>query len=81
MPVNAKVTDNTKTVRASVSSDNTLLVSAVNQLSNLRLGDLLDIDTTQAKDGATLLFNSNGNIFEATGDLNNKNTNINGGHY
>ena len=81
MSVSAKVSQNKEEIKASISNDDRLIVSSVNQASNIRLGDLLDIDTTQAKDGSTLLFNSNNNVFEATSDLNNKNTNINGGHY
>ena len=48
---------------------------------NVRLSDLLDVDTSNASDGSFLLYNGDQQKFEATTELDNNNTNINGGHY
>lgn len=49
--------------------------------SNIRLGDLFDVDASAASDGAVLVFNGNTVNFEATTEIKNKNTQVNGGHY
>lgn len=49
--------------------------------SNLRLGDLFDVDASSASDGSVLVFNGNTVNFEATTEIKNENTQVNGGHY
>lgn len=49
--------------------------------TNFRLGDLFDVDTSTASDGAVLVFNGNTVNFEATTEIKNENTQVNGGHY
>lgn len=48
---------------------------------SLRLGDLFDVNTSAASDGAVLVFNGNTVNFEATTEIKNENTQVNGGHY
>jgi len=48
---------------------------------SLRLGDLFDVDASTASDGAVLVFNGNTVNFEATTEIKNENTQVNGGHY
>lgn len=48
---------------------------------SLRLEDLFDVNTSAASDGAVLVFNGNTENFEATTEIKNENTQVNGGHY
>lgn len=80
-------------IKATVTTQGNVLKSRVNpqkkltvtefklNSSTIRLGDLLDVDTSAASDGALLLYNDDQQKFEATPNLDNRNTKINGGHY
>lgn len=48
---------------------------------SITLGSLLDVNTTGATDGSVLVFNGNTVSFEATTEIKNKNTQVNGGHF
>ena len=70
------------TIKARVNPQKRITVTEYKvNASNLRLGDLLDVDTSGAEDGALLLYNNSQSKFEATPNLDNSNTKINGGNY
>ena len=49
--------------------------------ATLRLGDLFDVDTSSNSDGAVILYNSTSAKWEATTEMDNINTIINGGNF
>lgn len=49
--------------------------------STFRVGDIFDVDASNATDGAFLVYNSSSNTWEATTQIENANTVINGGSY
>lgn len=49
--------------------------------STMRVGDIFDINTQNASDGAHLVYNESDETWEATTKIDNVNTTINGGHY
>lgn len=49
--------------------------------ATLRLGDLFDVDISSNSDGAVILYNSTSAKWEATTEMDNINTIINGGNF
>lgn len=49
--------------------------------STFRVGDIFDINTQNASDGAFLVYNGTNETWEATTNIDNQNTTINGGNY
>jgi len=49
--------------------------------STFRVGDIFDINTQNASDGAHLVYNGSTETWEATTKIDNVNTTINGGSY
>jgi hypothetical protein len=69
-------------IKATVTPQNRLLVTNYSVSGgNLRLNDLFDVDATGLADGAVLLYNGNVGKWQATVNMDNNNTNINGGNY
>lgn len=80
--INAKVTPQNNTIKSRVTSQQNFQVTEYKiNTDSLRLGDLFDVDTSTASDGAVLVFNGNTVNFEATTEIKNENTQVNGGHY
>jgi hypothetical protein len=69
-------------IKAKITPQNRVLVTnyALNA-STLRLGDVFDVDTSGASDGAFLVYNGDSEAWVATENLDNQNTIINGGSY
>ena len=69
-------------IKARVTPQNNLLVTNYQtNASNIKIGDLFNVDTPGQEDGAVLLFNGNTDKWEATATMDNINTTINGGDY
>ena len=80
-------------IKATVTPQNNVLKSRITpqqnfqvteykvNTSSINLGDLFNVDTSAASDGAVLVFNGNTETFEATTEIKNENTQVNGGHY
>lgn len=69
-------------IKAKVTPQQRFIVTnyAVNT-ATLRLGDAFDVNTDGASDGAVLVYNGSSSSWEATTELDNQNTIINGGGY
>lgn len=69
-------------IKATVTPSNRLLVTNYSVSGgNLRLNDLFDVDASALSDGAVLLYNGNVGKWQATTQMDNDNTKINGGNY
>lgn len=68
-------------IKARINPQKTFTVAEYRLNNNARLADLLDVDASGASDGAVLLYNGDSQKFEATTEMDNNKTNINGGHY
>lgn len=80
--ITAKVTPQGNKLQSRVNPQEKLQVTEYRiNSSSIRLGDLFDVDTSGAADGAVLIFNGNTVSFEATTEIKNPNTEVNGGHY
>jgi hypothetical protein len=80
--ITAKVTPQGNTLKSRVNPQQKLQVTEYRvDTSNLRLGDLFDVNTSGATDGAVLVYSGNTVSFEATTEIKNPNTQVNGGHY
>lgn len=81
--IKAKITPQSDLlVKAKLTPQNKLLVTNYQiNTSNIKMDDLLDVDTSQQEDGAVLLYNGGTERWVATRRMENENTIINGGHY
>lgn len=81
MSITARV-KNSSNVLAKITPQDRILVTnyAVN-VGTIRFGDLFDVNTSTASDGAVLMYNGNTQVWEATTTIDNINTIINGGGY
>jgi hypothetical protein len=80
--ITAKVTPQGHNIKSRVNVQQNFQVTEYKvNTSNIRLGDLFDVDASTASDGAVLVFNGNTVNFEATTEIKNENTQVNGGHY
>lgn len=69
-------------IKAKVTPQNKLLVTNYQiNASTIKLGDLFDVDGTGQEDGAIILYNGTDNKWEATTQMDNINTVINGGNF
>lgn len=68
-------------IKARLNPKKSITVAEYRLNNNTRLSDLLDVDTSNVSDGGLLLYNADSQKFEATTEIDNNNTNINGGHY
>lgn len=69
-------------IKAKVTPQNNLLVTNYQiNASNIKMGDLFNVDASGQEDGAVLLFNGTTDNWEATTMMDNINTTINGGNY
>lgn len=69
-------------IKAKITPQNKLLVTNYQiNASNIKVGDLFDVDQTGQEDGAVLLYNGGTEKWEATRFMENINTIINGGNY
>jgi len=75
MPVN-------QNIKARITPNQNLLVTNYQiNASTIRLGDLFDIDTSGATDGAVILYSGTTSRWIATAQMDNINTIINGGNF
>jgi len=82
MSITAKVTPQGHNIKGRVNVQNQLQVTEYRvNTNNIRLGDILDVDTSNAADGGVLIYNGNTSTFETTTIIENENTQVNGGHY
>lgn len=82
MTIKGRVTPQGNRVKGQVNSQQKITVSEYRvNVDRILLGDLFNVDTTNASDGAVLVFNGNTANFEATTRIENPNTQVNGGHY
>lgn len=80
--ITAKITPQGNQLKSRVNPQEKLQVTEYRvSAANLRLGDLFDVDTSNATDGAVLVYSGNTVTFEATTEIKNPNTQVNGGHY
>lgn len=80
--ITAKITPQGHNIKSRVNVQQNFQVTEYKvNASSIRLGDLFDVDTSTASDGAVLVFNGNTINFEATTEIKNENTQVNGGHY
>jgi len=80
--VKARITPQNHKVTGQVNPQNEITVSSFAISSeNLRLGDLFDVDTSGATDGAVLVYDGTTAKFQSTTEIKNPNTQVNGGHY
>jgi hypothetical protein len=69
-------------IKATVNPTQRLLVTNYQVSgSNIRLGDLFDVDPTGTTSGAVLVYSDSTGKWEATNIIENINTQINGGNY
>lgn len=69
-------------IKAKITPQNKLLVTNYQiNASTIKLGDLFDVDSTGQEDGAVILYNGTDNKWEATTQMDNINTVINGGNF
>jgi hypothetical protein len=69
-------------IKAKVTPQNKLLVTNYQiNASTIRMGDLFNVDASGEEDGAVLLYNGNKSTWEATTQMDNINTVINGGNF
>jgi hypothetical protein len=69
-------------IKATVNPQQRLLVTNYNVSGgSIRMGDLFDVDTTTANDGALLSYSASTGQWQATQTIDNINTKINGGNY
>jgi len=81
MSITARVR-NSPTISAKITpQDRVLVTNYAVSTASLRIGDLFDIDASTATDGAHLVYNGNTQVWEATTQIDNLNTIINGGGY
>lgn len=82
MTIKARVTPQGHIVKGQVTPQKNIAVSEYRvNAANIRLGDLFDVDTSSASDGAVLVYSGDTVKFEATTEIKNPNTQVNGGHY
>jgi hypothetical protein len=82
MSIKAVVTQNGDLVKAKMTPQKNLLVTNYRiDVNNIALGDLTNIDTSAASDGALLMYNGNTSQWEAKTELDNNNTIVNGGNF
>lgn len=69
-------------IKAKVTPQNKLLVTNYQiNASTIRMGDLFNVDASGEEDGAVLLYNGTTQAWEATTQMDNINTVINGGNF
>jgi len=68
-------------VKAKIRKPQEIVAQTVKISGTLRLGDLVDVDTSNQSDGAMMIFNANTGSYEVTTQLQNENLNIIGGTY
>lgn len=69
-------------IKAKLTPQKNLLVTNYRvNVSNISAGDLTDIDTSAAEDGALLMYNGDTSKWEAKIELDNNKTIINGGNF
>ena len=69
-------------IKAKVTPQNKLLVTNYQvNASTIKLGDLFDVNPSGEEDGAILLYNGTVKQWEATTQMDNINTVINGGNF
>lgn len=68
-------------IKARVTPQKRITVSEYKLNASAKLTDLNDIDFTNIADGALLVYNSNTSTWVATTQIENPNTQVNGGHY
>lgn len=81
MSITARVTNST-TVSAKVTPQDRVLVTNYRiNASQLRLGDIFDVDTSAVSDGAHLVYSNTTQTWVATKNIDNVNTIISGGNF
>ena len=68
-------------VKAKIRKPKEIVAQTVKIGGTLRLGDLVDVDTSNQSGGAMMIFNDNTGRYEVTTQLQNENLNIIGGTY
>ena len=69
-------------IKAKLTPTQNLLVTNYQlNAATLRLGDLFDVDISSNSDGAVILYNTTSAKWEATTEMDNINTIINGGNF
>ena len=68
-------------VKAKIRKPKEIVAQTVKIGGTLRLGDLVDVDTSNQSGGAMMIFNENTGRYEVTTQLQNENLNIIGGTY
>lgn len=82
MSIKATVTPQGNNIKSRVNPQKSISVTEYRvDASAIRLGDLVDVDTSAVSDGAVLVYSGNSVSFEATTQIQNPNTKVNGGHY
>lgn len=71
----------TSRVKGKLRQKQHITAQTVKISGTLRLGDLVDVDTTQQADGVMMIFNENTGKYEVTTQIQNENLNIIGGTY
>ena len=80
--IQARITPQGNVVKGKLNPQKNISVTEYRvDTQNIRLTDLFDVDTSQASDGALLVFSGETGNFKATTELKNENTQVNGGHY
>ncbi len=68
-------------IKAKVKQQKEITAKTVKVGGSIRLGDLLDVDTTAQSDGVMMIFNGTTGKYEVTTQIQNENLNIIGGTY
>ena len=78
--IKAKVTQVNK-LKAATTQQKEITAQTVKVGGSIRLGDLVDVDTTAQSDGVMMIFNGTTGKYEVTTQIQNENLNIIGGTY
>jgi hypothetical protein len=69
-------------IKAKLTPNQNLMVTNYQlNAATIRLGDLFDVDATNSSDGSVILYNGTTEKWEATTQMDNINTIINGGNF
>jgi len=81
MSITARLVNNPLIQARITPQDRVLVTNYQFNAATLRIGDVFDVDTSSATDGAFLVYSANTENWVATVNLDNINTIINGGNF